>query len=204
MNNLVTVNNGIATTTSLVIAEQFGRKHSHVLRSIEKVIGRYEIVPTSYLDSNNHPHKMYVLPEREALIVMPFIGGQKSIEGQERLVDAFLALRNMAIEKSPLERRINALELELTSIRKTGKYEANLQVARLPSIDERIKQLILERFDWCSERKTRMTMTDICTVLFDDFTKSELNKIKPVLCYFGIVIIKPNNKITAFMPQLKA
>lgn len=91
----------------------------------------------------------------------------------------------------------------LPSIRKTGKYEANLQSARLPSIDEHIKQLILERFDWCSECKTRMTMTDICTVLFDDFTKSELNKIKPALCDLGIVIIKPNNKITAFMPRLK-
>lgn len=118
MNNLVTVNNGIATTTSLVIAEQFDRKHSHVCRSIEKLKDKYGIVPISYIDSMNRPQIMYELNERQALIVMPFIGGQKSIEGQERLVDAFLALRNMAIERSPLEKRLERIESEISFIKR--------------------------------------------------------------------------------------
>jgi len=104
---LVTVNNGIASTTSLIIAEQFERKHSHVLRSIEKVIGRYEIVPSFYLAGNGKQEKMYLLPKREALIVMPFIGGKKSIDGQERLVDAFLALEAINADH---EARLSRLE----------------------------------------------------------------------------------------------
>jgi Rha family phage regulatory protein len=96
MNKLVTVNNGVATTTSLIIAEQFGRKHSHVLRSIEKFdLTRYEIVPSAYVDESGKSNRMYSLTERQALIIMPFIGGQKSIDGQERLVDAFLAMRRV-------------------------------------------------------------------------------------------------------------
>lgn len=96
MNKLVTVNNGVATTTSLIIAEQFGRKHSHVLRSIEKFdLARYEIVPSAYVDESGKSNRMYNLTERQALIIMPFIGGQKSIDGQERLVDAFLAMRSI-------------------------------------------------------------------------------------------------------------
>jgi len=96
MNKLVTVNNGVATTTSLIIAEQFGRKHSHVLRSIEKFdLTRYEIVPSAYFDESGKSNRMYNLTERQALIIMPFIGGQKSIDGQERLVDALLAMRSV-------------------------------------------------------------------------------------------------------------
>lgn len=137
-NQLVTIQNGVASTTSLIIAEQFGRKHSHVLKSIEKVIGRYEIVPASYIDSNNHAHKMYELPEREALIVMPFIGGQKSIEGQERLVDAFLAMRNHIAETSTVEKRLSNLESELAALK---------QVDSLPilSFQEQAKKVI-ERY----------------------------------------------------------
>jgi len=94
MISLVTVNNGVASTTSLIIAEQFGRKHSHVLKSIEKVISTgYEIVPSAYIDESGKSNKFYELTERDAYIVMPFIGGQKSVAGQIALVDAFLALR---------------------------------------------------------------------------------------------------------------
>ena len=96
MNNLVTVNNGVATTTSLIIAEQFGRAHKSVLNSLDKFKGRHGIVPSSYLAGNGKQEKCYIPNERQALIAMPFIGGEKSEDGQERLVDAFLALRSIA------------------------------------------------------------------------------------------------------------
>ena len=91
----------------------------------------------------------------------------------------------------------------LPSIRKTGKYETKPQTARLTSIDENIKKLILEHFDWDSKHNKKMTMTEICSVLLDDFTKSEVNKIKPVIVALGVKITRPNNVQTAFMPQLK-
>ena len=47
---LVEVHGQKLTVTSLVVSELFGRKHSHVLRSIEKFGGEYGIVPTSYTD----------------------------------------------------------------------------------------------------------------------------------------------------------
>lgn len=201
MNNLVTVNNGIATTTSLVIAEQFGRKHSHVLRSIEKVIGRYEIVPTSYLDSNNHPHKMYVLPEREALIVMPFIGGQKSIEGQERLVDAFLTLRNMAIERSPLEKRLERIESEISFIKRRQLDKT------VSGIDLMMEQKILDSFRWDADKslwKNRMTITAIYQSMFSmSPARYDLVKIKPILAKFGVKRVKPKNVQIFYMPPTR-
>ena len=131
MNNLVSLNNnGVAVTTSLVIAEQLGRKHSHVLQSIRSLKESVRISPISYIDSMNRAQIMYELPEREALIVMPFVGGKKSVEGQIRLVDAFLALRNMAIERSPIEERLDRMERELASLR-----QPNPQTARIVDDD---------------------------------------------------------------------
>ena len=92
---LVEVHGQKLTVTSLVVSELFGRKHSHVLRSIEKFGGEYGIVPTSYTDLSNRQQKMYSLTERQFLIAMPFIGGTKSFEGQVKLVDEFLRLQKL-------------------------------------------------------------------------------------------------------------
>lgn len=122
MNNLVKLNNGVATTNSVIIAEQFGRKHSHVCSSIEKLKDKYGIVPISYIDNMNRPQIMYELTERQALIAMPFIGGVKSEEGQVMLVDAFLALRECVSKpESSIEQRLSNLERLL--IRKQEKIE---------------------------------------------------------------------------------
>jgi phage regulator Rha-like protein len=161
MNNLVTLNNGVASTTSLIIAEQFGRKHSHVIRSIEKVIGRYGIVPTSYLDATNHAYKMYELPEREALIVMPFIGGQKSIDGQERLVDAFLAIRNHVVKSTTTDQRLDRLEAELSSLKNTHK-------PRIPThkpVINHIETALNRVYDFTVLGTNRMTATQIYRLL---------------------------------------
>jgi len=112
---LVTVNNGIASTTSVIIAEQFGRAHKSVLNSLSKFGGRHEIEPSFYLAGNGKYEKCYVLNERQALIAMPFIGGLKSEEGQVALVDAFLALRNHVQIATPLEQRIERLEAAILS-----------------------------------------------------------------------------------------
>jgi phage regulator Rha-like protein len=95
MNKLVTVNNGVATTTSLIIAEQFGRPHKNVLQSLDKMGGRLGFKPSFYLAGNGKQEKCYELTERQALIAMPFIGGLKSEDGQIALVDAFLAMRRV-------------------------------------------------------------------------------------------------------------
>ena len=94
---LVTVNNGIASTTSLIVAEQFGRRHQHVLRTLDKISKdrpNLGLISIPYIDNMNRHKVMYELAERQALITMPFIGGTKSFDGQITLVDAFLALRD--------------------------------------------------------------------------------------------------------------
>jgi phage regulator Rha-like protein len=100
---LIQISDGEAWTTSLVIAEEFGRPHKNVLQSLDALIEDgtldrgLEIAPTirdvAGPKGAIRQERAYRLNERAALIAMPFIGGRKSREGQKRLVDAFLAMR---------------------------------------------------------------------------------------------------------------
>jgi Rha family phage regulatory protein len=129
---LVTVNNGIASTTSLIVAEAFGRRHTHVLRTLNKLsIGRPKLglSESEYFDDSGKSNKMYNLSERQALIAMPFIGGKNAIDGQEKLVDAFIFLRDKSkgiYENDTLyidhESRLSRLEQQLIAAPKAVLY----------------------------------------------------------------------------------
>ena len=135
---LVTVTNGVASTTSLVIADLFNRPHDNVLKSLDKIKDSVGFNAISYIDSMNRPKRAYALTEREALISMPFIGGLKSIEGQIKLVNEFLAMRNHIAETSTVEKRLSNLESELAALKR---------VDSLPSLSfqEQAKKVI-ERY----------------------------------------------------------
>ncbi len=96
------------TVSSIVIAEQFGRQHKTVIRSIESLIesghiAGHEFVPGSYTDKNNQQRKCYDLTEDGFLIAMPFIGGKKAKDGQRALVKAFSKYRRLAECRASLE-----------------------------------------------------------------------------------------------------
>ncbi|MBL8366520.1 MAG: Rha family transcriptional regulator [Candidatus Accumulibacter sp.] len=97
--HIVSVAGGRPSTTSLLIAEAFDRSHKNVLQSLDRLIqddriDRLEFKPIFYTDEMNREQRAYQLSERGALISMPFIGGNRSREGQRRLVDAFFAARD--------------------------------------------------------------------------------------------------------------
>ena len=95
MQQLVEVHGKKLTTSSVVIAEQFGRPHHMVLKSLDKLISKVRIDLRDYIDARGKSQRMYVLDERSFLISMPFIGGNKSLEGQIRLVDEFLRIKRL-------------------------------------------------------------------------------------------------------------
>jgi phage regulator Rha-like protein len=90
---LVEVHGNKLTTTSLIVASEFNRPHKHVLRSLDSLSSRLNIGPRDYIDSRGKTQRMYVLDERQFLIAMPFIGGEKSLDGQIRLVDEFQRMK---------------------------------------------------------------------------------------------------------------
>lgn len=86
---------------SLTIAREFDRRHDNVMRTLNSLIedgtvDRLNFEEISYVDEMNRPQRAIQLTERAALVVMPFVGGRRAREGQVRLVDAFMALRERA------------------------------------------------------------------------------------------------------------
>jgi Rha family phage regulatory protein len=103
--NIVHLYKGNPLTDSLIIAREFGRRHDNVLQSLdilikEGSIGLLQFKESSYINAQGKSHRMIELTERGALTAMPFIGGKKSRQGQARLVDAFLALRDELVAQS--------------------------------------------------------------------------------------------------------
>lgn len=92
---------GELTVTSLTIAEVFGRPHDAVLKSIDKVNkqlvefnGEVQINFLKGKAENGISNtRTAYLTERQFLMVLPFIGGDKALQGQIRLVDEFMRLR---------------------------------------------------------------------------------------------------------------
>lgn len=73
------------TITSLEIAELTGKRHDHILRDIEDILGKIRDVPKFgeiYKDARNREQKCYRLPEIEALIL---ISGY-SVELREKII----------------------------------------------------------------------------------------------------------------------
>ncbi|WP_114810822.1 Rha family transcriptional regulator [Paraburkholderia kururiensis] len=105
---LVRVRGADLITDSLTIAQEFGRRHDNVMRSLSILITNGTLGPldskeTSYIDHWNRSQPCIELTERGALIAMPFIGGARSRQGQVRLVDAFLRLRDQVALAQPAQ-----------------------------------------------------------------------------------------------------
>lgn len=98
MTGLIQVHGDDLWTTSNIVAEEFGRRHHDVMREVDKLVGSGAInlrdfTQITYTDKRNRIYRAYRLNERSFLIAMPFIGGVKAEQGQKRLVDEFLKMR---------------------------------------------------------------------------------------------------------------
>jgi len=81
---------------SRAIAKEFGRQHKNVLQTlddllVDKTISRLESKPSNYIKRGKE-YRCFELNKAGFLKAMPFIGGNKSREGQSRLVDEFLKM----------------------------------------------------------------------------------------------------------------
>lgn len=107
------VNNQI-TVDSRDIAKQFGRDHKNVLQTLDDLItdgtiSRLESKPSTY-SKRGKQYRSYELNEAGFLKSMPFIGGKKSREGQKRLVDEFLGLKQQ-LDRQAKERETLAFQV---------------------------------------------------------------------------------------------
>jgi phage regulator Rha-like protein len=136
MKDLIEIHGNDLTTTTIIISEEFGRRHSDVVKSVKSLSDRKKISEISrtsflYLDSQNRPQTAYRLSKRDALIAMPFIGGVKSEDGQIKLVDGFLRL-----EKELTRLREQRLTVDWQEARANSKCIRSIATNAIQSLEQ--------------------------------------------------------------------
>jgi|GEM_PF-1201673 len=98
MENLVTLEGKQALTTSLKVAETFGKEHKNVLRDIQGVIqeidaieqkGRLKFEPSLYVNSQNKEMPMYLLNKNAFTLLVMGYTGTKAMQFKLDYLEAF-------------------------------------------------------------------------------------------------------------------
>lgn len=94
MTNLVEVNNEQVVTTSLVVAETFGKRHDHVLQDIKNLTTENSGVKnmfekTTYTNSRNREYPMYLINRDGFTLLAMGFNGKEALEFKVKYIEAF-------------------------------------------------------------------------------------------------------------------
>lgn len=97
MNELINVKNNEAVTTSLLVAEVFGKRHDNVLRKIEQIIAENHSTqncgecfrPSKYKDASGKQNTMYYINRNGFVFLAMGFTGKKANEWKWKYIEAF-------------------------------------------------------------------------------------------------------------------
>ena len=176
MNELVTKD---LTTTSLAIAELFGKRHSDILRAIRNIIkdfnpeelNRRKIALVDYLDAKGEKRASFEIGEDMTLIITGRLTGKEALKAQLKLADAFIAMRDfiraekesqkqLAIESlGTLQAKIDRQADQLQAMQKREPRDENslAVILNIPSRYVQVEHDILERHGYLTSKTFTQT-----------------------------------------------
>ena len=168
MEALVKVEQNQIVTDSRSLAENFGKEHAKVIRSIESIISEtpkmasqkmfYE---TTYkVEGNNKSYKMYLMNRNGfSLLVMGFTG-VRAIEWKLRYIEAFNAMETQLIKK-------NTLTLpDFTNPVEAARAWANEYEAKQKALTENaVMKPKAEFYDTVANTESLFSMADVAKTL---------------------------------------
>ncbi|PKN41344.1 MAG: transcriptional regulator [Deltaproteobacteria bacterium HGW-Deltaproteobacteria-18] len=131
LSNIVINHNDVPMTTSLKVAEVFGKRHDHVLRDIENLIERG--VPnfgeTSYTHSQNgQSYRMYLMDRKGFTLLAMGFTGDAALQWKSKYIDQFDKMEQHIRGNMPKfavpQTMIEAMELALTTMKENEKLHA--------------------------------------------------------------------------------
>lgn len=101
--DLVTIGNGISTTTSINIAKNFDKEHKHVLRDIKnlgcsKEFRRFNFGPSSYLNYQNKKQPMFDITRDFCYFLLLFVTAFIFFKKKEPIMFEFKDIRKIVYE----------------------------------------------------------------------------------------------------------
>lgn len=107
MNELVVLKNDEAVCDSLKVAEKFGKRHTHVLEKIEKILTEEPtensarcFKKTSYIDEQGKPRPMYHMNRDGFTFLVMGFTGKKASEWKWNYINAFNSMEAILRERS--------------------------------------------------------------------------------------------------------
>jgi Rha family phage regulatory protein len=92
------------TTTSLIIAEHFGKAHKDVLRSIDKLgiddeFGRRNFTPSEFMNAQSKLYRGYIITRDGFSILAMSFTGEKALKWKKSFLQAFNAMERALINQ---------------------------------------------------------------------------------------------------------
>lgn len=102
---LVELQNGVATTTSLQVAETFEKNHQHVIEAIKNLTVKNSTVKnmfkeTTYVNSRGREYPMYQMDKDGFTLLVMGYTGQKATEFKLRYIQAFNEMQKQLNQQS--------------------------------------------------------------------------------------------------------
>ena len=151
MNDLVFKGaNNLVLTNSLLVAQKFGKRHSDVIRSIEKLLNvedkslnakmRLAFESTSYDDITGKSNPMYIMNEKGFSILVMGWNGVNALKFKDEFYDAFDNMRRVLTNEQP--KQMSQLEILQMSINQLVSQER-----RIAMIEEKVANMEKERIE---------------------------------------------------------
>ena len=154
--DLVTINNGQAVTTSMKIAEYFGKKHQHVMEKIRKLLdelpsewGVSNFRQSSYFNVQGKEQPCYEMTKDGFTLLAMGFTGKKAIEFKLNYINAFNTMieiiQNQGIS---LQQQYLIADKEFktaTEIASNAGYTLNYVGKKVKPAKKRIRDNLLEK-----------------------------------------------------------
>lgn len=111
MNELVTIMKNQAVTSSLKVAEYFGKRHDTVLRAVENAVSNLRnfadvengLFKTTYIDEKGENRPMYLMNRDVFTFVVMGFTGKKAAEWKWKYIQAFNKMEKILQERATLD-----------------------------------------------------------------------------------------------------
>jgi len=122
MTEIVKIQEEKAVTTSLKVAEVFGKRHDHVMRDIRKIINQTKALEDapkfgeiSYKDKYGRSNTAFTMDKDAFTLLVMGYSGEKAMEFKVAYINAFNAMEEQIreMQKNPLTRNETALVFQM-------------------------------------------------------------------------------------------
>lgn len=136
MNELVIMRDQHAVTTSLVVAEAFGKEHRNVLRDIEGVLKNEQaqklFVKSTYIhEQNKQEYPMYYMNRDGFTLLAMGFTGRKAMQFKLKFIDAFNDMEAfIRTQRQPVSDLELALRAALENTTKLNRIESDVDMLK--------------------------------------------------------------------------